>query len=372
MELLDEFFFNIHDTNSIVTGGIVEEGKEYCPVGCKFCICKGDKTDVGYKIPFITEEQFNQGLKFINWKDKPLNIMLGDGISRLSAEAFAHPKIYKFLDKLCHLFPEHVVQIITTGIFIKESKIDFLNSLKNLQLSISVNTLDPILRPQIMPNPRTEHIKLLLKGLERASIGLFDMGDTEILKRDIEALAKLRSFEEGIQLRRLEHTKYHDKKAVEMSMKSIKNFENSLKYIIREVPEMTHWSPYVGYEMHDLKKRESIMKYVKNVAKYCMERKHSNILLCMAESSYHYWKGWLETTPNAYPILVKNYTYGGSITNAGLMMFNDIRIALKDIDLNKINKILLPQIMLNKAFQDLNQEFMVDFEREIGIPTTVI
>ena len=155
-------------------------------------------------------------------------------------------------------------------------------------------------------------------------------------------------------------------------MKSIKNFENSLKYIIREVPEMTHWAPYVGYEMHDLKKRESIMKYVKNVAKYCMERKHSNILLCMAESSYHYWKGWLETTPNAHPILVKNYTYGGSITNAGLLLFDDIRIALKDVDLNKIDKILVPQIMLNKAFQDLSQEFMIDFEREIGIPTTVI
>ena len=111
MKLLDEFFFNIHDTNSIVTGGIVKEGKEYCPVGCKFCICKGDKTDVGYKIPFITEEQFEQGLKFITWGNK--EIMFGDGISRLSAEAFAHPKIYKFLDRLCHLFPEHNVNIIT-------------------------------------------------------------------------------------------------------------------------------------------------------------------------------------------------------------------------------------------------------------------
>jgi len=372
MQLLDEFFFNIHDTNSIVTGGIVKEGKEYCPVGCKFCICKGDKTDVGYKIPFITEEQFEQGLKFITWPKGKKEIMLGDGISRLSAEAFAHPKIYKFLDRLCHLFPEHVVQIITTGIFIKKSKIDFLNSLNNLHLSISVNTLDPILRPQIMPHPRTEHVKLLLKELERASIGVFDMGDTEILKRDIEELAKLTSFEEGIQLRRLEHTKYHDKKAIEMSMRSIKNFENSLKYIIEEVPEMTHWSPYVGYLMHDLKERQSIMKYVKGVAKYCMDRRSSSLLLCMAESSYSYWKGWMETTPNAHPILVKNHTYGGSVTNAGLMLFDDIRIALKGVDLSKVDKILVPQVMLNKAFQDLSQEFLIDFERDVGVSTAVI
>jgi len=371
MKLLDEFFFNIHDTNSIVTGGIVKEGKEYCPVGCKFCICKGDKTDVGYKIPFITEKQFEQGLKFITWNKKK-EIMLGDGISRLSAEAFAHPKIYKFLDRLCHLFPEHNVCIITTGIFIKENKIDFLNSLKNLHLSISVNTLDPELRPQIMPSPRTEHIKTLIKELERASIGLFDMGDTDILKRDIEELAELRSFDEGIQLRRLEHTKYHGKEAIEMSMRSIANFENSLKYIIREWPQMKHWSPYVEYLMHNLEARKDVMKYVKEVAKYCMDRRSSSVLLCMAESSYRSWKRWLETTPNAHPILVKNNTYGGSVTNAGLLLFDDIRIALKDVDLSKVNRILVPQIMLNKAYQDLSQEFLIDFEREVGIATTVI
>jgi len=371
MKLLDEFFFNIHDTNSIVTGGIVKEGKDYCPVGCKFCICKGDKTDVGYKIPFITEEQFEQGLKFVTWGGKN-EIMLGDGISRLSAEAFAHPKIYKFLDRLCHLFPEHTIGIITTGVFIKESKIDFLNSLPNLRLSISVNTLDPILRSQIMPYPQTRKIKILLKELHRTGIGLFDMGDTNILKRDIEELAKLRSFGEGIQLRRLEHTKYHDKKAIEMSMKSVMNFENSLKYIIKEWPQMTHWSPHVEYSMHDFKAREIVMKYVRDVAKYCMDRRSSNILLCIAESSYWAWKGWLQTTPNAHPILIKNNTYGGSVTNAGLMMFNDIRLALKGADLNRVGEILVPQIMLNKAYQDLNQEFLIDFEREIGIPTTVI
>lgn len=371
MRLLDEFFFNIHDTNSIVTGGIVKEGKEYCPVGCKFCICKGDKTDIGYKIPFITEEQFEQGLKFVTWGGKN-EIMLGDGISRLSAEAFAHPKIYKFLDRLCHLFPEHIIGIITTGVFIKESKIDFLNSLKNLNLSISVNTLDPILRPQIMPHPQTEKIKTLLKELERASIGLFDMGSTDILKKDLEELSKLRSFEKGIQLRRLEHTKYHDKKAIEMSMKSVMNFENSLKYIIKEWPQMTHWSPYIEYAMHDLKARELVIKYVKDVTKYCMDRESSNILLCIAESSYWAWRWWLETTTNTLPILVKNNTYGGSITNAGLMMFNDIRLALKGVDLSKVNEILVPQAMLNKAYQDLSQEFLIDFERSVGVPTTVI
>lgn len=370
MKLLDEFFFNIHDTNSIVTGGIVKEGKEYCPVGCTFCICKGDKTDVGYKIPFITEEQFEQGLKFITWDNK--EIMLGDGISRLSAEAFAHPKIYKFLDRLCHLFPEHNVNIITTGTFIKLSKIDFINSLENLHLSISVNTLDPKLRPQIMPNPQTEKVKTLVKELERVGVGIFDMGDIDILKRDLEELSELKSFDKGPQLRRLEHTKYHDKKSIEMSMKSINNFENSLRYIRAEWPNVTHWSPYVEYDLEKLKNKTFITKYVNDVIGYCREHAQENVVLCMAESAYTSWRGWLQTTPNAYPILVKNHTYGGSITNAGLMMFDDIRLALKQVNLNRTNRILVPQIMLNKAYQDLSQEFLIDFEREVGIATTVI
>jgi hypothetical protein len=203
-------------------------------------------------------------------------------------------------------------------------------------------------------------------------VGIFDMGDLDILKKDLEEILNLRSFEEGIQLRRLEHTKYHDKKAVEMSLKSIRNYENSLKYIIKEQIKMKHWSPYVEYLMHNFKDRQFVMKYVKDVAKYCMDHSSSKILLCIAESSYRAWKGWLQTSPNAFPILVKNYTYGGSITNAGLMLFDDIRIALKDVDLSKINRILVPQVMLNKAFQDLNQEFLVDFEKDVGILTTVI
>lgn len=371
MKLLDEFFFNIHDTNSIVTGGIVKEGKEYCPVGCTFCICKGDKTDVGYKIPFITEEQFEQGLKFITWGKNNV-IMLGDGISRLSAEAFAHPNIYKFLDRLCHLFPEHDVNIITTGVFIKSSKIDFLNSLTNLHLSMSVNTLDPVLRPQIMPYPQTKKVKILIKELERVSVGLFDMGDIDILKRDLEEISKLKSFVEGPQLRRLEHTKYHDKKAVELSMKSVRNFENSLRYVRMEWPKVIHWSPYVEYALDTVKGKAVITSYVNDVIKYCRERSQSNIVLCMAESAYKMWEEWLRPVINAFPILVKNHTYGGSITNAGLMLFEDVRLALRQVNLNRVNEILVPQVMLNKAYQDLNQEFLVDFEREVGIATTVI
>ena len=373
MEFLDEFFFNIHDTNSIVTGGRVKAGKSYCPVDCKFCICKGDETGIKYKIPFITKDQLYQGLKFVSWDN--LVIMLGDGISSLSAEAFAHSKIYEFLDIICNLFPEHTVKIITTGIFIKKSKIDFLNSLENLHLSISANTFQEPERSQLMPYPQTEKLKLLVKELNSIAVTLFDVGSVDILKKDLETIFELRpSFDGGIQLRRLEHTKYHTQEAVDLSLRSINNFENSLEYI-RNCDHSSHinyWSPYVRYSMYNRKERESIENYVVDVVKYCRQHKNEHIVLCMAESAYTEWSKWLNNEMNALPILVKNETYGGSITNAGLMTSDDIRTALRSNDVGRIDRILIPSIMLNKAFQDLKKKYMIEFEAEIDTAVTVI
>lgn len=373
MQFLDEFFFNIHDTNSIVTGGRVEAGKSYCPVDCKFCICKGDETGIKYKIPFITKDQLYQGLRFINW-DNPV-IMLGDGITSLSAEAFAHPKIYEFLEIVCNLFPEHTVKIITTGIFIKKSKIDFLNSLENLHLSISVNTFQEPERSQLMPYPQTEKIKLLVKELNNIAVTLFDVGSVGVLKRDLETIFKLKPFfTRGIQLRRLEHTKYHTQEAIDLSLKSINNFENSLEYIrgLGKFSYIEHWSPYVRYSMYNKKEKESIINYVTDVVKYCRQHKNERIVLCMAESAYTEWNSWLNNEMNTLPILVKNETYGGSITNAGLMTFDDVKIALAKNNMGRIDRILVPSIMLNKAFQDLKKKYMIEFESEIDISVTVI
>jgi len=377
MEFLDEFLFNIHDTNSIVTGGRVKPGKSYCPVDCTFCICKGDETGIKYKIPFITKDQLLQGLKFVNWDN--LVIMLGDGISSLSAEAFAHPSIYEFLDIICNLFPEHTVKIITTGIFIKKSKIDFLNSLENLHLSISANTFQEPERSQLMPYPQTEKLKLLVKELKRIAVTLFDVGSLDVLKRDLETIVELRPFfNTGIQVRRLEHTKYHKQNAKDLSLKSINNFENSLEYIrnCNQSGSINYWSPYVRYSMYNKRERESIENYVMDVVKYCRQRRDERIVLCMAESAYTEWSHWLRDEMNVIPILVKNETYGGSITNAGLMTFDDVKIALKIAlkrsNVSKPSRILVPSIMLNKAFQDLKKKYLIEFESEIGVSVTVV
>jgi hypothetical protein len=226
-----------------------------------------------------------------------------------------------------------------------------------------------------MPYPQTEKLKLLVKELNRIAVTLFDTGSTDVLRKDVETIFELRPFfDRGIQLRRLEHTKYHKQEAVDLSLRSINNFENSLEYIrgLGEFKHVEHWSPYVRYSMYNRKERESIENYVVDVVKYCRQHKNERIVLCMAESAYTEWSNWLNNEMNALPILVKNETYGGSITNAGLMTFDDVKIALAKNNMGRIDRILVPSVMLNKAFQDLKKKYMIEFEAEIDTAVTVI
>ena len=80
-----------------------------------------------------------------------LEINFGDGASRLAAEPFSHPKVYKYLEVLCNKFPYHKISVTTTGVLIRKDKVDFLNSLKNLYLHISINSLQKEAREEIMP-----------------------------------------------------------------------------------------------------------------------------------------------------------------------------------------------------------------------------
>jgi NifB/MoaA-like Fe-S oxidoreductase len=363
-----EFFFNIHDTNSIITGGRTTGGY-YCPVNCVFCMCKGDNPDIDSKIPFIEMEELKEGLRFINWKNK--QVYLGDGISKLSAEAFAHPKIYDILDYTCKNLPDHEITIMTTGIMIREDKINYLNSLKNLIISISVNTLQEAERKKIMPHPETEKVKILINRLERVGVQLLDMGSVDILKADLTDIYSLKKIEK-FQLRRIEHSKFHTEEVVDLSKKSISNYENSLLYVQKSYPQSTYWTPYLRYDLKNSSKLTGIYSYLSSVCNFLSNHKDKKYLFCSAESSYDLWSIWLRGIENVSVCEVKNNTYGGSITVAGLLTFEDVAETIKKTNITGISGLLLPKIMLNSAFTDLNGTTIIDFEKKVGLFPTII
>jgi hypothetical protein len=366
---LCEFFFNIADSNSIVTGGNMSVGKPYCSVMCKFCMCSGDSPGIDSKIPFIEMAELEQGIKFINWSNK--TVYLGDGISRASAEMFMHPQAYDVLEFVCKNLPDHHVTVMTTGIMIKEDRIEFLNSLKNLTTSISVNTLQESERKKIMPHPETEKVKMLIKRLDRVGTQWLDLGDTGILKKDIEELNSIKKMDR-FQLRRCEHSRFHSEDAISLSKKSIVNYENSLAWVQSNYPSATHWSPYLRYDLKKPDKMRNAYNYLAAVCDFLGQHKDKKYLFCAAESSYDLWNIWLRAFGNVKVIMVKNATYAGSVTVAGLLTFSDIEISIKQIDTNGIDGILVPKIMLNKSMSDLNGLSIVDFHSKIKIYPTIL
>jgi len=360
---LEEFLFNCHDSNSIVLGG-------RCPVNCTFCMCKGDNPNIDSIIPFITMDELKQGLRFITW-GKEEKVYLGDGITKLSAEAFAHPHIYDILDYTCKNLPDNDINIITTGILIREDKIDYLNSLKNLTISMSVNTLQENERKKIMPHPETDKVKTLIKRLDRIGVQLLDMGDTSILQKDLTDIYKIKKINK-FQLRRIEHSKFHTEEAINLSRQSISNYENSINFIQDKYPDATYWTPYLRYDLKNSFKMKNIYAYLSNVCDFLTKHRDKNYLFCSAESSYELWNIWLRGFKNVTVINIKNNTYGGSITVAGLLTFDDMVSEINKTVTTNIQGVLIPRIMINKAYTDLNGRTIIDFHKEIGIYPTII
>lgn len=354
--------FDAHDSNSLVLGG-------RCPVNCVFCFCKGDAKGIDSYIPFIEMEELKQTIRFINWDNK--QVFLGDGISKISCEAFAHPHIYDILDFVCHSLPDHHITIMTTSTLIREDKIDFLNSLKNLTISISVNTLVESERKKIMPHPETDKVKMLIKRLDRVGTQWLDMGDTGILKADLDELNSIKKMDR-FQLRRIESSRFSPEDAIALSQKSVANYENSLAYIQTNYQEATYWSPYLRYDLRRPEKMKSAYGYLSNICDFISKHKDKKYLFPAAESSYDLWNIWLRGFPNVKVCLVKNETYGGSVTVAGLMTFDDIAGAIKQIDTVGFNGLLVPKIMLNRACSDLNGESVVAFHSRISIYPIII
>lgn len=361
----EEFLWNIVDSNSIITGG-------KCPVNCNYCFCKGDNENIESFIPFIGIDDFKAGLQFIGWESK--KIFLGDGISKLSAEAFSHPKVYDFLDILSGTFPKHTILILTSGILIDENRIDFLNSLKNVKLSLAVNTLNEEYRKKLFPRPETEKIKTIIKKVKDCGIQLFNVAGKEVLKKDIEEIADIQGLKPrnmNFQVRRIEHSKFHDERAVKLSKESIKTYEEVEEFISFNYPRGGYWSPYLRDLLISQEALPGIYQYVERVIS-TLNGLGTKTIFATAESSFDLWNVWLNGVKNAMVVPVKNETYGGSVTAAGLMTFQDVKESLKHIEGITFRNIMIPKIMLNRAMQDLNNVSMIEFGNDIKAKVIVL
>jgi hypothetical protein len=370
---LQEFLFSIHDDNSFVTGGF--EGKTYCPVNCRTCFIKGNLISFQFlsKIPLITEEEFEYGMRFIN---PGHDIYFGDGSGKLAAEPFCHPNIYTYLEKVCKKFPKTKVMTVTSGILFDTNKIDFINQFKNLEVHLSAWTLNDEIRKFLFPNPQKEKIKTMWKNLLNCQLLLHDTGNLDNMKRDIETFESLKSLNDHLTIARIDHTKHHDSEVCSLSNRSVQNYETSIQYVKENIIgsrffltnvdylKYVYSFPYLKVDISkvDSSVAKSVGDYKIRVLDYLEQNQQYKILFCSAESAYNFWVDRIKMS-NTFVKLIRNELFGGSIIVAGLLSLDCIESQIQDI-IHKYDKILLPKAMFNRCSQDINDVYLSSFQEK--------
>ena len=366
---LERFLYNIHEDNSFALGGNIE-GK-YCPVDCRFCICKANEyAKVRDKIPFVSEEEFEMGLKFVSSKNGK-KVFFGDGNHVLSAEPFAHPEAYRFLERAATMFPEFTIMINTSGVLLDSRKIEFLNQFNNLDIVIHMGTLDPEKRQKLMRGKGSvEHFLTLRKNLRNLTgIKLYSLEDEDHIKRDIEKLDRAKPLDVdklNITVSRLEFTRYHSSDIKEEAQKSISCFGPSLRYVYWNCPSAGAFIPTFE-EAEEVPMPHSNnwyrdLIYVKDFA----ARRREKMALCTSEGSYSFWEKHLAHHPYIDVVKIRNRLYGGSINIAGLLTFQDVVEDLKEQKVFGYSKYLIPKRMLNFSLRDMHGKHIQDASRETG------
>ena len=144
----------------IATFGNIPISSQYCGIGCVFCKVHTDSYLGHYpRIPQIDEDDLLKGFEYIN--PKVNYVRLGAGVLVAPhTDPFLHPKIYKFIKMASEYFPEKKITTVTTGAYINEDKVDFLNSIPNYGIDLSLITMQEQ-REAIIPRSARERTMFL-------------------------------------------------------------------------------------------------------------------------------------------------------------------------------------------------------------------
>jgi len=343
----------------IATFGNIPISSQYCGIGCVFCKVHTDSYLGHYpRIPQIDEEDLLKGFKFIN--PNVNYVRLGAGVLVAPhTDPFLHPKIYDFIKIASEYFPTKKITTVTTGAYIEESKIDFLNGIKNFGIDLSLITMQER-REAIIPRSARERTMFLLRHAPLNKCTLMFTGHLDDVKKDLELLYELGVNKKVRQIlvRRMEHTSTSQPRLKKMSQECIDHYEECIVWVKQNYPEVVFTVPILkdvfrgGNNEYFIDADERIDKLKKMIRKW---PKENVINLICPLSGYEYFTKALKGIPNVRTNLIQNHLYGGSVSVAGLLNHEDIRHQFHPTQ-NDI--MILPQEMYNSNGEDLKGEKM--------------
>ena len=320
----------------IATFGNIPILSQYCGIGCVFCKVHTDSYLGHYpKIPQIDEEDLLKGFQYVN--SNVNYVRLGAGVLVAPhTDPFLHPKIYDFIKITSEHFPTKKVTTVTTGAYIREDKVDFLNSISNYGVDLSLITMQEQ-REAIIPRSERERTMYLLKHAPLNKCTLIFTGNLDEVKRDKK-----------------------------LSQASIDNYEECIQWIKKNYPDVVFTVPILkdvfrgGNNEYFIDADERINAQKKIISKL-PEGTFVN-LICPI-SGYDYFTKAFEDMPNVKTNLIENHLYGGSVSVAGLLNHGDIR---EQFHPDKNDVMILPNEMYNSDGKDLQGEKMEELERFYG------
>lgn len=351
----------------IATFGNIPILSQYCGIGCVFCKVHTDSYLGHYpKIPMIDKEDLIKGFAFIN--PNVNYVRLGAGVLVAPhTDPFLHPQIYDFIKIASEYFPTKKITTVTTGAYIREDKLDFLNSIPNFGIDLSLITMQGK-REAIIPRSERERTMTLLKYAPLNKCTLMFTGSIYDIQKDLELLYGLgvdKNFRQ-ILVRRMEHTKTSQRQLKELSTQCIEHYEECITWIKENYPGVIYTVPILkdvfrgGNNEYfiDADKRIARQKEIINSLP-----SDAMVNLICPLSGYDYFTEAFKGMHNVKTNLILNHLYGGSVSVAGLLNHKDIR---EQFNPDRNDYMFLPNEMYNADGLDLLGEPMSELEKYYG------
>jgi len=121
-----------------------------CPHKCVFCSHNGNRNDVlVYKKTFDYSDCISKAQKIFNSE-----VIIGESATRINE---GEPFIYKGIEDIINILSNNKNKIIitTSGAYLNKKTIDFLSSLYDIEINISLNSSNPEIRKSIMNDDKS-------------------------------------------------------------------------------------------------------------------------------------------------------------------------------------------------------------------------
>lgn len=347
----------------IATFGNIPILSKYCGIGCVFCKVHTDSYLGHYpEIPAIDKEDLVKGFEYIN--PNVNYVRLGAGVLVAPhTDPFLHPDIYDFIKIAADYFPTKKITTVTTGAYIKEDKIDFLKSIPNYGIDLSLITMQEQ-REAIIPRSARERTMYLLEHAPLNKCTLMFTGNLDDIKRDLELLYRLGVNKKVRQIlvRRMEHTATSQPRLKKLSQACIDTYEECITWVKNNYPDVIFTVPILkdvfrgGNNEYFIDADERIEKQ-KEIIKSLPEGTFVNLICPL--SGYDYFTNAFKDVPNVKTNLIENHLYGESVSVSGLLNHKDIR---EQFNPEKNDVMILPNEMYNADGCDLLGEKIHELE----------